>query len=199
MHLLTWPRKHKWLTLLTIVLLVIIAVFTYFKISLELNRRAFQQAAHAIETIYADIVKEIGPPDDNRYSRECSRPSVVYDQGPLSCSIGIDFIYGVSDKQEPDQLKERIKSVINHHSNLLLPTTAPPSFIDVNPAPGNNTDSTIDYFKTSAGMECTSKYTYDMPREIQLNTKNRNEKGFGISISCSSDARGQFFPMHAAS
>lgn len=184
------------MTALLLIILAVAGIFIYEKIALEQNKRAFAEARDAIDTIYKDIVAKVGTPDSSRRTSECSRPSVEIGKGPLSCDVGTDFIYGVADKPEADVLKFRIQNVIGDHPDLFKQIAPPAPSFPLNPAPGNNTDSQINYYRTKSGMECSVKYVYDMPREIQLSTKDHNEKGIGILIGCFADARTEFYPIH---
>ena len=169
MKFLSWPKKHKWLTSLAVFALVVIGVAAYYKISLELNRRAFEQASQAIDTIYADIVKEIGPPDDHRNSKECSQSY----SGPYnlvtSCGVHVDFIYSVDDKEQADDKLRKIRSIVENRPDLIRPVSMPESDIVTTPAPGNsNLNTSINYYKSNGGILCIFKYVYDSPEQTYL-------------------------------
>ena len=70
---LFWVRTHKIYSLLILIVLLIAGIFVYEKVALELNRLAFKSAQHAIDTVYEDIVKGVGQPDNSKATNECSR------------------------------------------------------------------------------------------------------------------------------
>ena len=57
---LFWTKSHKFYSLLVLIVLLISGVFVYQKVALELNKRAFAQARTTIDTVYADIVAQVG-------------------------------------------------------------------------------------------------------------------------------------------
>lgn len=193
-----WARAHRLAVTLFLIILLAVGFLGYRKFTLEQNKRAFTEARATIDTIYAGIVSRIGQPDNSRRTSECSRPSVEFGKGPLFCGVSTNFIYGVTDKSEADALKLRIQNVIGSHPGLLLQIAPPAPSVPINPAPGNNSDSQNNYYRTMRGMECTVKYTYDMPREIQLSLKDSSKKGLGVAMGCSSSARSEFYPIHQA-
>ena len=193
-----WPWRHKWIIIPAAFVIAIFFILVYQAVDLRQNRAAFVQARAAIDTIYADIVAQLGPPDNYRRTNSCSRPSQEFEQGPLSCDVSTDFIYGVDNQAQANQLTKQIRSVI-HQSGLLIATPAPRSDIYATPAPSNYVGSENDYFKTVDGLGCSIKYSYDLPQEIGLKLNNSRKKVFSIAFGCSDYAREQFYSLHRAS
>ncbi len=115
---LRWPLQHKWLSLLALVVLGVAGFFVYQRIALELNRLAFKDAQHAIDTLYADIAAQVGQPDDQKQNYYCGGFRGEFGEGPLSCYLDTSFIFGVNDKQQSDQFISKIKNVINAKSSF---------------------------------------------------------------------------------
>jgi len=190
---IAWPWRTKWALLIPFIIALVAGTLIYQAIALRQNRQAFQEARSDIDTIYADIVIQVGKPDNFRRTNSCSRPSQEFEQGPLSCDVSTDFIYGVDNKTQADVLKSQIQHVINQHRDLLSPSAPPVSDIYPILAPGNNTDSSNNYFLTKKNMQCGTKYTYDLPREIGIDLQKNDKKIFGIAFDCSSLARKDYF------
>src|SRR3989344_2898298 len=110
---LFWVRTHKIYSLLLLVVLLVAGIFVYEKIALELNKRAFANARTAIDTIYADIVKNVGQPDNYKHENSCSRPNQVYGQGPLSCDVGISIIYALSNKDQASIIFKKVQTIMS--------------------------------------------------------------------------------------
>lgn len=192
---LFWVRSHKLYSLFIFIVLLVVGFFVYEKIALELNKQAFAQARVAINTVYADIVSQVGQPDNSKQTSECSRSHVAIGDGPLSCYLDTEFIYAVTNKQQADQLMKNIKSVINNNTDLFVSSSAPTSIIYVNPAPSSGSNSEINYYSTS-GLFCAIKYVYDTPKETFLELLNHNnKKTFFAALSCSGDAREAFYSL----
>ncbi len=198
-HFRSWIKTHKVLTVLIAISVLAFGVLAYEKITLEQNRRAFIDARKAIDIVYVDIVKQVGQPDNFRRSNTCSRPSMEFQRGPLSCDVSTDFIYGVSNKEEADQLKAKIQAVFKQHGDILIPSPAPPSDIHPIPAPGNNTDSSNDFYKSKKGLDCSVKYTNNRPDEISLKLGTGNLKIFSTTTGCGGSARTEFYSIYESS
>ena len=190
-----WIRAHKLVSLVLMVILLILGFFVYQRVTLELNKRAFAQARTAIDAVYEDIVENVGQPDNFKATNECSRSHIAIGDGPLSCYIDNEFIYGVEDKNEANSLRQKIKSTISNHSDVLKPTPQTTSSIDITPSGSTETNIFVDHYD-SAGLLCAIKYVFEIPREIALELKRgSNKKPFFVVISCSGDAREIFYPL----
>ena len=190
-----WPLRHKLFSVFILIVLVVAGFFVYQRIALELNRQGFKQARSAIDTVYADIVAKVGPPDNSKRVNDCSRPNEEFDQGPLSCSIGTDFIYGVSDQNQANDLFKQIQGVIAQHPSLFHLTQALDTSIKDTLVVNTYYHSAQDYYNT-AGMDCSIKYTYDTAREIDLSINDPTKKSFEVNIDCSGWAKAQYYPLN---
>ena len=187
-----WPWRNKLVLFFCFVIIAIACYFTYQNISLNRNRIAFQNAQADINDTYADIIKKLGQPDNHRIFNFCSRPSQEFEQGPLSCYLNIDFIYGVKNYQQALGLNDQIRTVIQK-SPTISQTNAPPSDIHITPAPSTYSDSNLYWYKTKRGLYCTYGYAYDNPEKTHLELKDKNKKSFYVTLGCSGDARKEYF------
>lgn len=195
---LPWVRSHKFKFFLLVIFLLIVGVFFYEKIALELNKRAFQQARTSIDTVYADIVAQVGQPDSYKRSNSCSRPNQEFTQGPLSCNVATTMIYGVSNPSEANTKFKSIQTIVN--SKKIFKPTSPPADTIRAASVGVITSSTaLDHYTiNSSKMDCAIKYVYDTPSETSLLLKMNTpeEKAFYISIGCDDWARAQYYPKN---
>ena len=187
---IVWPKEHKLLSLLILVVLGVVSFFVYQRVALELNKRDFQQARAAIDKVYADIVTQVGRPDNSKRVNDCSRPDQEFGQGPLSCSVGIDFIYGVNNELDADTLFKKIQAVIGSHGDL-KPTKALDDSIHDTLVVNSYYHSAQDFYSVS-DINCSVKYTYDTPRETFLSI-NSNLKTFYVSLGCDGAARASYY------
>src|SRR3989344_7419762 len=160
---LFWIKTHKLVSLVLAIILLVVGFFVYEKVALELNRLAFKSARHTIDTVYTDLVNEVGPPDNSKTINECSRSHVAIGDGPLSCYIDNEFIYGVKDKTEANNIKQKINTIVSKHSSIFKPTPPPASSIDITPSGSTEINSSIDYYD-AAGLLCAIKYVFEIPR-----------------------------------
>ena len=166
----------------------------YRSYSIWRNERDFAQARAAIDTVYADIVAKVGQPDNYKRTNNCSRPSQEFGQGPLSCSVGTDFIYGVNDETQANTLFKQIQSVISQHPELLKPTKPLSTSIKDTLVVNDYYHDTQDYYE-GGNIACFAKYSFDTPREIDLITANPLKKPMEVNINCVNEAKNQYYPL----
>src|SRR3990167_1187147 len=192
MKFLAWIKKHKILTFLGVVALVVVVFFVYLRIDLELNKRAFQQASKAIDTIYADIVKEVGPPGDKNDSSRCRGFRGVYGEGPLSCYLDKNFVYPVKNKSEADQLRVKIQDIVMQQDRFIRQPT-PSNTINYPKADSDSAPFT-EYYRFKGGIECIVNYIYNPTFNSSLGLKDpETYKQFYVSFSCSGPANAKYF------
>ena len=169
--------------------------FVYQRIALELNKRGFQQARSAIDAVYANIVAKVGPPDNSKRFNSCNRSHQEFETGPLSCDVETRFIYGVSGLAEGDILFKKIQSSISANEKLLKPTRPLSKSIGGLLVVNTYYYSTNDYFVSPSRMDCIVSYTYNTPRQIDLQINDLTKKPLEISIDCSDWAKAQYYPL----
>lgn len=191
---LPWIRTHKFLALLLAIVILIAGVFVYERVALEMNRLAFKSAQHAIDSIYADVVAHVGPPDNSKHENFCSRPSQVYGQGPLSCTVSTSFIYGRANLSDANTSFNQIQNTISK-SGLLFPVELE---ANITSAPVANTiyTSATDRYRTREKMDCTVSYWFDTPRQIDLDIADKSKKSLEVIVGCNDWARLQYYPLH---
>src|SRR5437868_15522224 len=97
-----WLKGHKIISFFLLIILAVAGIFVYEKVAYEMNKRAFAQAKTAIDSVFADIVRQVGPPDDKKFNLKCHAIREVYGDGPTSCTLTIYFIYPIADKARAD-------------------------------------------------------------------------------------------------
>lgn len=189
-----WARAHKFYSLFLLIAILVVGIFVYEKVALELNRRAFSQARAAIDTIYADIVAQVGQPDNSKRSNTCSRPNVVFGQGSLSCDISTSFIYGVTNEDQANNVFKKTQQIVGQQKTF-KPVMLEPA---ITSAPVGNTiyTSATDRYKAARGIDCTMSYWYDTPRQTDLEINDKSKKTFEIMLNCNGWAKDQYYPKN---
>ncbi len=192
-----WIRRHKILTQLAVFATIIIGVIGYQLISLELNKRAFAHARAAIDTVYADIVKDVGAPDNYKRSSTCSQSyveSIVTTKGPIGCDVGTNFIYSVRDQLEATVQFKKIQEVISKHDEFrhTKPLSGDISSLGV----VNSTYKDAQDFYQIDSTVCTVKYVYDTPEETYLKLTNQGSKTLYVTMGCYGPARQLYYPSN---
>ena len=194
-HPISSIRRHKIISFVILLVLGVIGFLVYSEIALQVNKHDFQQARSAIDTVYADIVHQVGQPDNFRRNNDCSRPNQEFESGPLSCSVNTDFIYGVDNETNANDILAKVEAVISRHSNLLKATLPLSQSIKDSYVANTYYHRSVDYYKTNRGLACEVSYTYDTPGEIDLQIRNSSQKPLEISSGCSGFAEEQYYPL----
>jgi hypothetical protein len=189
-------KRYRHSRILLLIFVVACLAFTFFAYQVyegRVDKRGFQEARRAIDTVYADVVKKVGVPDEYKHTNECSRPSGVYEDGPLSCSVGTSLIYGVSNRSEANRLFRQVQGVIGSHPDLFKPTQPLATSIEDTLIVNTYYHSALDKY-TVSGLTCVAKHIYDTEREINLRVQTPTKKPFQVNISCTDFAETEHFP-----
>lgn len=191
---LAWIRTHKTLFVLLIIVLVVIGVFTYEKVSIYQNKRDFRQARVAIDEVYADIVSQVGQPDNFKRTSFCSRSYREFTgYGSTTCEVSTEFIYGVSTEDEANAMLKKIQSVFSQNKQFKIASP-------LSSAIGDTTILDTIYHASHDHYEyktlgCINSFVFDTPRQMELYPIHRLKKGFEVSISCSAPAEDEYYPL----
>lgn len=191
-----WIRRHKILTQVILLVLLVLGGIAYQLIALELNKRTFQHARVAIDDIYADIVTQVGSPDNFRHSDTCSQSyveSVFTTKGPIGCSVNTVFIYGIQNESQASLLLKNVQTAIINHDKLFRPTKTSSSKLTTVSTISGIYKAAEDTYK-SFGLDCIINYIYNAPEEVELPLKNASMKPFEVFMGCYGSARAMHYP-----
>jgi hypothetical protein len=184
--------RHKITSLIILVTLLGIAgIFIYQKIALELNKRDFQNARTAIDSVYADIVRQVGPPDNYKKVNQCVREHEELTQGSLFCNIDTTIIYGVKDRVEASSILAKVQGVITNEKQFKLSGHLSRGIQD--------RLVTNTYYHTAednyrySNLDCVASYVYDTPGEISLSLQDKNMQPLEISFGCNGPAKQSYY------
>jgi hypothetical protein len=193
MDILAWPKKHKWLSLLILLLIVVIGALAYDAIAYRLDKRAWFQAKESIDTIYADIIAKVGQPDDYiKYGNCRGFRGELGEENPINCEIYTSFIYAVNNQIKVDKLKSDARNIVNSHNDIWLSSQATsqnPFIPESEGGPGG------DYYITPKNIECNAYYDFtpSFNTKMKLKDASNGNKQFYISLSCAGHAKGKYF------
>jgi hypothetical protein len=190
-----WPLRHKWIAGLALLLVIIGLSLAYQAYARYSNHKSFIQARQDIDLIYADVVKQVGQPDNYKETNSCSQSYQEFvGYGDISCSIDTEFIYGVVDAAQANSLFKKIQTTINS-SEVLTPQSRPSNAITGEWIVNDYYQTSSDDYKTTRGMVCRVNYIFDTPREIDLKIKNQNAKPIQINMGCWDRAKASWYPL----
>lgn len=132
----------------------------------------FNKAEKALDSLYADIVTNIGQPVKVEKTKSCSYSSAKYSKGDLSCSIGYNLQYTGNDT-----------------------TALAQKFINI----GNSSDYIKSIDSTLFRYENIGPYIIEMQvKGVELDcgatVASRDEDKY-ISLSCNNNPLHQVFPL----
>jgi hypothetical protein len=189
----SWPRRHKWMSGLALLLVIIGLSFAYEAYARYSNHKSFIQARQDIDLIYADVVKQVGQPYDYRKDSSCSHHHQELSDGPISCSVSTDFTYGALDLDAAVKKYKSIQSIISD-KKLLTTQGQLSSKISGEWVLNNYYQSAYDKYKTPRGMYCVAKYVYDTPADTFLKSP-AGLKALYITIGCDDWAKSPWYPL----
>jgi hypothetical protein len=195
-NLLTGLKRHKFLILVIFLGLLAVVIAGVQAYQRHQNKLAFQQARTAIDEVYKDIVTKVGPPAASKSINSCQRHNQEFEEGPLSCAVGISFIYSVANREEANKRYKAIQSIIKSRTDLFKPDGVLSSEIRDELVFNTYYHSAYDRIRTKSDMECSAKYIYDTPDETFLRISEIRDKTFQVNIGCSDWAKQKLYPLN---
>lgn len=196
MKLLRKP-KSKWSRLVLAILIISAGYLIYNQYSIYSEKKNFERARADINEVYAEVVAKLGEPDNSDRRSTCSRTSVVFGQGDLSCDVRTDFLYGVVNLDEANRKFKEIQKIISSNGNFKRTSTAATSIKTETSADTHNASSihrAVDDYRVS-GLDCVAGYNYESPFETSLGSVENNKKTFFVSIGCYAPAKKEYYSL----
>ncbi|PJE65372.1 hypothetical protein COU91_02030 [Candidatus Saccharibacteria bacterium CG10_big_fil_rev_8_21_14_0_10_47_8] len=190
---LSWLKNPKNRSQVFLAVLVLLggSFFAYQNYAKWQDKHKFEQAQTSINELYSEIVAKVGQPDNYKKTNSCSRPNLKFEQGPLSCNVGVDILYGVDNIQAATNIFSTIQNGIVKESSSFVRIA---DSKDKGSLP-SSTVSSDNYKDSKSGMECTIKYAYDSPFDTFLTlNKESTSKPLFISIGCYASAKKGYYP-----
>lgn len=158
----------------------IAAFFAYSYLSVQANKKTFQQARTAVDDVFVQTATSLGSPDSSKRVNSC---------GDSQCTVYTAFVYGVADKSQAEKDLQAIQSNIKSQSNF-VPAKGLSTQITTS-ALGYHSAQDVYNFKS---LSCTAKYLYDTPKGTLLKQKDKSKKPFYVEIGCTGPAKKEFYP-----
>jgi hypothetical protein len=190
---LGWAWRHKTLSLFALVIVAAGAYVGYNHVQTSNNKRNFQQARAAIDSVYDDAIRNVGKPDNAEEKSFCSRSHKEFSSGDLTCEVDTNFIYAVSNEEEANNVMGKIQQSTYTVAGLKKKETAVKKINDFNilNVPYHTASDSYSY----NGLNCVIGYVFDTPREMDLKVNDDSKKSFEINMSCSGPAKQQYYRM----
>ena len=162
------------------IFVVLIAGFlVYNHLSVQANKKNFQEARTSIDSIYSSVISALGEPDASKRLSSC---------GGSQCTVYTSLVYGVSDKNQANEYFAKIQAKIKNQSAFV-----PAKPLSTSLASANGFDTAQDLY-ADGKLSCTSKYTYNPPQVTLLQVKSASSKPLYIEIGCTGSAKKSFYP-----
>lgn len=162
------------------------------------SKKDFENAQASIDKVYADIVAKLGPPSNYKKSQSCSRPSQKFSQGPLSCSVDLEFLHSVGSLSEANSKYSSIYTSLKDYTEGVTVVDKPDISLIRTSVGSEIWTSAVTQFKDNkSGMSCSLKTVYDTPHETYLDTTSipNESKALYTIIGCSSLSRNEYFHL----
>jgi hypothetical protein len=187
--------RSKWLIYSILFLILLVSGYkVYDHFSIAANKRAFQNARAAIDNIYFDSIKQLGPADAADISSSCTRTYQEFSgYKNMTCHVDTKFIYSTGNENAANIIFKNIQKLVNTNNNFKPEESLSPTIKDslvVNTVYHVASDTYHAY-----GLNCTVNYVYDTPREIDLSIKDPSKKPLEITIGCYGPAKQQYYRL----
>jgi hypothetical protein len=187
----SWIWRHKLLSLIGLLIIAAGAYAAYNHIQTSNNKRDFQQARAAIDSVYDDAIRNVGKPDNAEEKSSCTRPNQEFTQGVLTCDVNVKFVYGLESESQANDYYIKIQKLIGKHNfrpSKELGTSVKDSLVI-----DTTYHSSHDYY-TNSGLGCEASYIYDTPSQTDLAIKS-NKHPLEVLLSCSGKAKQQYYRL----
>lgn len=186
-----WPRRHKILSLLAILIALVIAGTILENHDESTEKHNFAMARAAIDAVYDDTVAKIGPPDDSNRKNYCDASHEEFASPTYSCTVETDFIYGVPNLNSANLIRRKFQGLL-----------APQKFksLYINPSiSGDEATGKLEYLATDEyaynDLGCNINYFFDSPDRLNLSIRSNSYKPLEIYFMCTSHARTHYYPV----
>ena len=167
---------HLYIALLAV---LIAGFLIYNYLSVQANKKSFEQARSAIDSIYSETTKSLGLPDANSKASHC---------GGSQCTVSTSFVYSVVDKNTASDDFHRIQNIIKNQKDFMPSGSLAMSLTTLSNGFTNARDLYSD-----GKLSCAAQYTYSPPQAIPLKVKNSGSKPFYVEIGCTGTAKRAFY------
>jgi hypothetical protein len=188
----SWMWRHKLLSLIALLIIAAGAYAAYNHIQTSSNKRDFQQARVAIDSVYDNALRSVGKPDNAEVGSDCARSHQEFSGGDLTCYLNTRFIYGVTNESEASRIFKKTQLLV-----LKTPAFKPESISNaiIDSYQVNSVShAASDKFKLY-NLICSINYVYDTSREIDLSIKDSTKKPFEVTIGCYGPAKQQYYRL----
>lgn len=192
-------NKHWQVILILVLVFGILGFIGVNKLIIYNQKQQFDQAEKSLDTLYANIVKDVGQPTSMTKDKSCSYASTEGGSGDRRCQISLALYYqNQEDEATANLTANNIDDTISKIKNSIL--------VD-NSLLGNlRFSASSDYFSRESnevdakgGLICSVGYYYgtDLSRTILRNQYFKIPTGtnFITLISCYNDSLAEFYPV----
>lgn len=193
-------RRAKSLSLLLAVVIAVaiaLGIFSYNKYSDAQDKQKFEQARTAIDSVYADIVAQVGPPDDRQSTNACNIHKEEFASPSYTCYVETNFIYGLTNEDRANRQLKIIRASIARSKIFDKKQIMEKALKDRKEVVGIKSRTThiaLDRYQYNR-LACTTYYEYDPPDEIDLKITDSSKIPFEVSINCDGPAKNLYYPL----
>jgi|GEM_PF-4930732 len=179
-------RKYWALGLALVLLITLLGVMGANKLAIADQKRQFDTAEKSLDTLYAEIVKEVGQPTSVQKESYCSYSSVELGRGKRVCSVGYIAIFEkISTKDASRNFAKQIEqSLILRGVEIIGKGVAH----EDSPADSARYSSSDDFEDSKSGMKCYASYGFDPQSTTAMH-------GLAFSVRCYGYPDAEFYPV----
>jgi hypothetical protein len=119
---LAQAKQNKWLTLTILVFIIFLALAVHHKIVVAADKKKFEQARMSLESLYSDIVAQVGTPERVERVNSCGYGNREFDRGPLGCSVTLQLTFVLNDSVQASHLASQVDMIASQKSRTFKST-----------------------------------------------------------------------------
>lgn len=173
-----------------LIVLIYLGVQAY---QVHIDNQKLVQARADIDTVYEQVNTKLGQPANLKRTNNCTRQSAEPFKVQTICAVGTNFIYGVNTRTEANIFMQQIQKVIAD-SRLFKPTKKLSATISDNLVYDTYYHDALDSYRGPHSIDCSVKYSFDTPEEVDLSLNNSNQLPFEVFFSCSTKTSHAIYP-----
>lgn len=201
-----WPLTTLVL-LIALSLLVVYGLHVYHDRAIRDDKARFTQAEKDVDSLSRQIADATGPPLKTTTIRFCSKPSLKFENGPLSCNIDADSYYAVQNELDATTIFQQVSPIAQnkwHRTHVQSSNSLADSHqfgvLNMNDYVYNRDYRQIfeDYNSKNVNMNCKITYSFYKASEPPFTGLLRSDSIpaiLAVSLSCGDHAKAQYFPM----
>lgn len=183
-------NKHWQVILISVLVIGILGFIGVNKLIIYNQKQQFDQAEKSLDTLYANIVKDVGQPTSMAKDKSCSYASTEGGKGRRGCGTSYKIVYNSGSVNEANSLKQSVIELAAKELDVKYSRDA--TFVAGNDStPGE--EAAIDFICPGV-ITCSLTVSYSEFSNDSNKSGSYHSKTI-IEFAAGGDAKAEFYPV----